>query len=316
MEKITYQPLIAHFRQSDELYNQLYLDHTLRYGAVDKQLLGKWIVQVIEPIIRETSKHNPESLPSVFKAFYTGLLQLLGNGLAMTFEQEYRQLWGLCNHIPAIAGHAPSKVLKALGNALVSIRAYQPSKTFTWIGLMDKTIGSCVSLDDLLNCGRMNAWFCGLAHLREKCKAILPNLPVELKSKLEAHCPVAQPLEKIFSQSWIQKDAPGFIEGAGGFAGFGSGFMQPPLLADAGDYVLAGDSENKYLLFADIFGRVLLPCDPAGFHASTNLSPLKEFRKRYKTGIGDYDDVSSCIMKNNTVFFTRHSSHYIFIYGW
>jgi hypothetical protein len=316
MEKVTYQPLIAHLQQNEELYNQIYLDYTLKHGTIDKNLVSKWIVQVVEPIVRETANHSQESLPNVSKAFYTELLQLLGSGLALTFEKEYMQLWGLCNRIPSIVSRAPSKVLKAFNNALLSIRTYQPSKTFTWIELMHSAIGSCISLDDLLNCGRICAWFCGLAHLREKCKGLLPNLSAELKNKLEEYCPVSQPLEEIFSQLWIQKNSPEFIEGAGGFAGFGGSFMQPPMLAEAGNYVLAGDKENTYLLFADAFGRVLLPCDSANFNASTNLRLLKEFKKTYVNKIGDYDDVSSCVVKNNTLFFTRQSSHYIFIYGW
>lgn len=316
MEKITYQPLIEHLQQNTELYNQLYLDGELKYGIIDRHLLSKWVIHVVEPIVRETSKQQQESLPNVFKVFYIELLQLLGSGQATTFKTEYQQLWNLCNEIPSVVNHAPSKVLKALNSALHSVRTYQPSRTFTWIDLMNKTISSCASLDDLLNCGRMNAWFCGLAHLRDKCRELFPRLSQGLRKLLEENCPLHQSLEKVFSEVWADKSSPEFIGEVGGFVGFDGNFIQPPLLSDAGNYVLAADSENAYLLFADAFGNVLLPVDTKNLGAHNNLQSLKEFRKKYGSELAVYDDISSCIVKNNTVFITRHSSHYIFIYGW
>ena len=305
MEKISFAPLVAHLREQHAYYNQVYLDHELQHGIADGNALRKWIVEVVEPVLIHTTKDDPDKLPSVFKAFYNELLKLTGSRVLVSHEKEYRELWRVLVKMPVLFRTYPAKILSSLHNALQSVRTFQPTMTLKWIELMDKTVSVCASLDDLLHCGRFNAWFCGLAHLREKCK--LDALSPPLRNKLQEQS--TQPLEKLLAQSWIDKMNPVFIDTPGGFTGLNGAFVQPPLLKDVGDYVVATDNGNAFLLFADEFGSVLLPTTATT--KTESIISLRQFRELVL-----FDDVSSCVIKNNTLFLTRHSSHYIYIYGW
>ena len=316
VEKITYLPLVTHLQGNAEFYNQVYFDYEFKYGSIDKNKLSTWIVRSIEPIVREVTANNHASLPDIFRAFYLELLKLSSSGLAVTYEKEYEALWNLCNKIPSIVIVSPSQVLKSLNNALQTIRRHQPAMTLRWIELMNETVSSCVSIEDLFNCGRINAWLCGLAHLREKCKRTLLDLSPAMKSSIEKSYPLSMPLENFFGQLWVDKEQPQFIKEAGGFVGFGGEFTEPPLLGDGGNYVLAMDKQNAYVLFADEFGRALLPCSYSNITPSRSMQPLKDLRKNYKNELAVYADISSCLIKDNTLFLTRYSSHYIYIYGW
>lgn len=311
MEKINFPPLIAHLRDQHAFYNQLYLDHELKYGKADGTILHKWIAQAIEPVVIEITKDDADKLPAVFKAFYSELLKLTGSRVLISNENEYRALWQACVKMPVLLRTYPAKILTALHAALQSVRMFQPAMTLKWIELMDSSVAVCVSFEDLLHCGRMNAWFCGLAHLREKCKEQFNAISPALKNKLQEHC--TQPVEKLLEQSWLHKKHPLFIDAPGGFTGLSGAFTQPPLLKDAGGYVLATDNESSFLLFADEFGSVLHPTQISG-SASTNS--LKIFEKQFGSYVVLFDDVSSCVLQNNTLFVTRYSSHYIYIYGW
>ena len=77
MEKITYPPLVAHLQDQHNFYNQLYLDHELKYVMADTQLLHKWIVGVIEPIVVEATKNNQQRLPDIFKEAATYVDKIL-----------------------------------------------------------------------------------------------------------------------------------------------------------------------------------------------------------------------------------------------
>lgn len=316
MERLSHPPLIAHLREQHGVYNGLYVDHELKYGRPYGRSLQQWIVRDVEPAVAAIAQNRTDRLPAVFKAFYRELLRLAGSGLLFSHEAEYRALWRVCAKAPGIVSLSPVAVLSSLHAALQSVRSLRPAKTTSWLSLMEATVTACTSLEELLNCGRMNAWFCGLAHLREKCGEQFPKLSDGLKEALQTNSPLRQPLENLFAAHWFNKGGPVFIEAPGGFTGWSGAFISPPLLREAAPHVLAADGEAAYLVFADEFGSVLLPVGGSRSTANGNLSPLKTFREKFGAHLVPYDDVSSCVLKNNTLFFTRHSSHYIYIYGW
>lgn len=316
MERLSHPPLIAHLREQHGVYNGLYIDHELTYGRLNSRSLQQWIVRDIEPAVAAITQNRTERLPVVFKAFYRELLRLAGSGLLFSHEGEYRALWQVCAKVPGIISLSPGPVLSSLHAALQSVRRFRPAMTLRWLSLMETTVAACHSFDELLNCGRMNAWFCGLAHLRQKCSERFPKLPDGLKETLQTNLPLQQPLERLFINHWFNKSGPVFIEAPGGFTGLSGAFINPPLLREAGPYVVAADEETSHLVFADEFGRVLLPAGETRSTANGTLSALQTFREKFGRNLVQYDDVSSCVVKNNTLFLTRRSSHYIYIYGW
>src|SRR5690349_20492677 len=131
MEKVKYQPLLEHLVKSGELYNQLCRDHELHYGEINPQLLTSWIVRVIEPVVSASAKTEAE-VGKVFQCLYKAILPLLGNQLAVSFEQEYQQAWMMLAKAPHLMQSSPARIVTALNSALQTIRAYKPEKVSAW----------------------------------------------------------------------------------------------------------------------------------------------------------------------------------------
>ena len=58
MEKINFPPLIAELTANSALYNQWYNDTELKYGTLSTPILMSWMVEVVQPIVLETSALN------------------------------------------------------------------------------------------------------------------------------------------------------------------------------------------------------------------------------------------------------------------
>jgi hypothetical protein len=318
MEKITYPPLVAHLQDEAVFYNQLYQRNELKYGPIDRSLIARWVVHVVEPIIREVDTRHPDRLPEVFKVFYSHLLQLLGNKAGIVHEAEYQATWKLCMTIPALTGQFPARLVAALHAGILSIRTYQPDKTLHWLSLMEYTGKSVQSLDEFLAVGRVNAWLIGMAHLREKAQEEFSNLRADLKQELQRNTPNVD-IGQALGQDWLGTSQPAFIGEAGGFIGHGGYFTAPPKVATIGDHVLATDGRQSGAFFADTLGQVLVtevPVQTSEILEKASKKPLDAFKAKYGKQLIPFDDVTSAIMHRSTLVLTRASSHYLYVYGW
>ncbi len=310
MEKITYSPLVDHLKKSEERYDQLYREAVLRYGAVDKLLLTHWMVSIIEPIIRLIPE---ERISKVFLELYSELLQLLGSQRGIIYEQEYQAAWLICKSNPSLIEVAPYRIIKAIDSALDSIRTFKPLKANEWIILMSKLIPQCKTVDEFLACGRIGAWMCGLAHLRIKSMESLNQLPGDLRELITAN------KTGELSQTWSIGKTPRFIKEVGGFRGMNGPFIYPPQVALVNDTIFVADARTSCALFIDSFGDVLLPDVPLSADEiirQSNVKAFEEFKKTFGKDIVPFDDISSCVVLDSTLIISRHTSHYLFVYGW
>lgn len=316
MEKITFRPLIDHLGKSGELYNQLYHQHELRYGSLSPQLLTSWIVRVIEPVVVAVATDESQA-GKVFNAFYRSLLPLLGNQLAITYEHEYQQAWAMLAKNAVLTQEAPAKIISAVNNALTTLRIYQPGKVLRWIGLMDQTIAMCKTVDDLLRCGRIYAWLCGLAQFRQRAMDDIVATAPELKAVMERASSTS--LYDVIGRHWFLGDEPSFAGIAGGFRGLEGPFRIPPKVALVGKQIVATDDQGTCALFADSFGSILISDTPfvaPEIMARASRQPFLEFQSRHGKRLVPFDDVTSAVMVMNTLVMTRESSFYLYIYGW
>lgn len=316
MERITFLPLIAHLDERSDYYNQLYRENELKYGAMDHSRIASWMVNSIEPIIKNNNASNPDKLPLLFKTFFTELLSILGNNSGIEYEDEYRIAWALCLKNPSLVGMSPSRILKAIDSALESIRSFQPENVSKWITLMDHIIDNCNTVDEFLACGRIFAWLCGLAHLKSRAEIEFSKLRSDLKQVI---IDADSRLISAFESDWTNLDHPDFVGEIGGFVGLGGSFMAPPMVAQIGGKVFVTDRKSSYLLFADNFGKVLLPNIPISAEKivqEATTAGFKAFVSKHGKNIIPFDDVSSSVLQNSTLVLTRKSSHYLFVYGW
>lgn len=316
MEKITYKPLIEHLQQSGDLYNQMYRDSEIRFGAIPKGVIVSWIVQVIQPIVSATSEGKAEQVSKTFQALYKTLLTLLGSQLGVTYEQEYQSAWLMFEKNPHLM-QSPLRVVDALNSALVSIRQYQPAKVATWISYMHKTIADCKTIDDFLKCGRIYAWLCGMAYLRDRALRDLSTMGDDFRRIFEKRTGYA--MDSTVAKYKMRYETPTFAGVVGGFIGNGGPFHIPPRVALVEDQIIAADNHGTCALFADSFGSMLLPGVPIKFetvHAEATQNPFTVFQSKYGKQKIPFDDVNAAVLKDGVLVLTRESSYYLFVYGW
>ncbi|MFZ6008786.1 MAG: hypothetical protein ACOYXT_00445 [Bacteroidota bacterium] len=316
MEKITYKPLIAHLKQSGDQYNQLYEEQEMRFGTLSPAVVYSWIVKVLEPIVAATA-HDEILAGKIFQILYKRLLPLLGNQLAVTYEQEYQSAWMMLKKNPHLMQTSPLRVLEALNSALLSIRRYQPAHVSEWITLMDQTIADYKTVEDFLIAGRVYAWLCGMAHLRDQALRDSTLLSADLISLIEKRS--GHTLDLLRQRRWMPFDKPAFAGTAGGFSGLQGTFTTLPMVALIENQIIASDHENTCALFADSLGSVLLTEIPIRAGDVKNQADQKAwtiFRSQFGGEVIPYDDVSSAVIKDHTIVFTRRSSFHLFIYGW
>lgn len=316
MEKITFRPLIDHLGKSGGLYDQLYREHELRYGSLSPPLLTSWIVGVIEPVVVAAAEDEAQA-GKVFSCFYRSLLPLLGNQLAVIHEREYQQAWAMLAKNAALMRHSPATIVNAVNSALLTLRRYQPGNVLRWISLMEQTIARCKTTEDFLRCGRIYAWMCGLAQLRQQAMDDLMVMSYELKAELENVSSTS--LYDVIGRHWFFEKQPSFAGVAGGFTGLGGPFRNPPRVSMIGAQIVAADDQIVCALFADSFGSILIsetPFQAPEVAAQASLEPFQTFQSRYGRRLIPFDDTTSAVMAVNTLVMTRKSSFYLYIYGW
>ncbi len=315
MEKIKYAPLIQHLKENEEFYNKLCRSYELQYGLLENMVLRSWMVKVIEPVIIEIDASYSDKLPVVFNALFSELLRILGNNTGRVFEEEYMAAWNLLKRIPAIVIAHPSRVIRAIDSGIEAIRLFHPEKVLSWISRMNNSIGSCVSLDEILTLGRVYAWQAGMAHLRSRVISELSVLP-----KLhEIIFPEDKSLKKALQCEWPEYKKSTFAGEAGGFVGNGGYLQSSPLVALIENEILVTDGKVTCAFFADQFGKVLLPeipVMPETIIQKSDNDSLAFFKSKHGEHVIPFDDITSCVIKHSTFVLTRRSSHYLYVYGW
>jgi hypothetical protein len=317
MENVSYPPLVEHLKENWQHYNQLYYEEELKFGMIDRNVLSDWIVQVIEPILIQCSQAIPESLPTTFKAFYSSILKLLGSKHALFYENEYRKAWQMCLLMPHLVARDPQRITNSINTALVSLREYQPEKLHKWLSMMHEVVSQCKSVEDFLNCGRVCAWACGMAHLRSRIKNIYPGLADNIREALSAQTGQGQP-EQLLNQRW-KTSSFDFSGCAGGFIGYGKGFVQPPRVAEIDGQMVVTDTESCSVLFADAYGTELHKASqylPEEVYYKSNTKALIRVGGGKIKFNNPFSDVSSCVDLHSTFVLTRESSFYLFIYSY
>jgi hypothetical protein len=318
MEKISFPPLVAHLHEQEAYYNQLCHTYEIQHGAMEASALSSWMVQVIEPSLQAIAVQHPEQIPTVFKAFFNELLKILGGSAHSYIEGEYRAAWFMLQLIPNLLAMQPLRLLKAVNGAIDSIRVHQPDKVNVWIENMGKLAPHCSTVDEFLNCGRIVAWSLGLAQLRDKALAACKSIKPTLKTLIEEQCLQGIVLEIALGSNWHNITQPEFSGEAGGFIGYGANFTQAPLVALVDQHIVATDHKTCNILYADSFGKVLLPEVPYPVEnvvQQINLQAWWRFVEKYGKKIIGFEDVSSSVMLNSTLVLTRTSSHYLYIFA-
>lgn len=310
MEKVTYQPLLELIRQNADSLNQALKATMSATPAFRTDEIAGWVNRVIEPL---------------FKAFFCQdagkdyrLLDLLWRDMLATLSRRetLAHLPGaaasrlLLTLKPSIFAGNLSAMLKAMTSAYTRISRYSPQAAEKWLTIMPKAIDAAENSDEVMAAGRLAAWKCGMAHLHSRLKHARQPSESVLKAIFEET--PAEPASLL--QRWPGKNpAP---VAAGAFSGLGGIFAAPPRVCLHENQIFASDGLSCAAVFADCHGSVLCDCSEAFIAAlEFTASPTDSASAGARKILVQYDDLTSWVLHEQTLYLTIASSHSVFIFG-
>jgi hypothetical protein len=319
MEKISLPQLIAELSDHSALYNQWYKESEMKYGTIPSQTLANWIVEVVEPIVEATIAVNSasEKVHEIVKALYLETLKLIGSGLAIRYEDEYKAAWLLMAKMPNLVVKFPIKTILLLNDVLLNLHNYAPKKISYWCKLIESNAVEIKTIEDFKIVGRICAWKCGLAHIRTRLKADYAALSENLQHTILQNLGSDITAYDLFENPWSNSNTK--FEGVqGGFVGTTGYFEHPPRLAQIGEHIFVSDSKSSYALFADQFGKVLLPANAVDAAYIVSKAKQLDTSEKWIEKVNaemDTSTISSVAATKDTLFFTLQNSYFLYVYS-
>ena len=319
MEKISLSQLIVELSDNSALYNQWYKESEMKYGNISSQTLANWMVDVVEPIVEATVALNSatEKVHEVVKALYLEALKLIGSGLAIRYEDEYKAAWLLMAQMPNLVVKFPTKTISLLNDVLLNLHMYAPEKTMYWCKLIVSSRVEIKTIEDFKIVGRIYAWKCGLAHLRIRLNGDFAELSENLQRTILQNLDSDKTADDLFENPWSNRNIK--FEGVqGGFVGTTGFFEHPPKLAQIGEHIFVSDSKSSYALFADQFGKVLLPANAVDAAYIVSKAKQLDTSEKWIEKVNaemDTSTISSVVATKDTLFFTLQNSYFLYVYS-
>jgi len=306
MEKLSYIPLVKHLKEHEEYYSNLLAQYELHHGTVDGNMISSWMINSIQPLVERICKGDEGKIFRIHRALFNSLLELKGNGQLIDEVEHFQKAWRILEQVPEIFSTSPGEILKIINQGLKGILTFQREKAQNWIEQMHSLVVFCSNQEEIKSLARILAWFNGLAHLRTKALQNFETLSDRLKQEITSLTGLSLENNENFGEPWGEiRETRKY----GGFIGFEDGiFIQPPLIGLIDGLPMATDSREIVALFNDSFGTVLLK--GLNYPSENILSSVTKTPNSY---INRYDDVSSSVVINKTLIFTRKSSYQIYI---
>ncbi|WP_127336788.1 hypothetical protein [Flavobacterium cupreum] len=319
MEKISLPQLITALSDNSALYNQWYNESEIKYGSLDSHTIAGWMTEVVEPIVKAAVALDvaPEKIQEIVKALYLETLKLIGSGQAIRYKDEFKAAWLLLVQMPGLVVKFPMKIISLLNDVLLNLHQYAPEKIVYWCSLIAKSAADIKTIEDFKSTGRIYAWHCGLAHLRNRLKADFAALPENLQQTIVHTLDLHKNTNQLFANPWIG-DVTKFEGVHGGFKGGAGFFEHPPKLAQIEGNIFVTDSKSSYALFADQFGKVLLPAHTVAANAILSNSKRLESLTKWIGNDSDKIDVqniSSVVVTEDTLVFTLENSYFLYLFS-
>lgn len=311
MEKVTFPPLIALLQESSESLNQILGSAHATNLRLNSEEIPAWFKEVIEPVFQAIYDHNQALSRKVFDALFRDMLAALSVTGTMTDLNMLKQCRLLLKLNPAVTAANPDRVLKSLNTAVTRIYKHSQPAARLWISLMQKIVPLVKTHQELLSTGRVAAWRCGMAHLRE-----LIDCPASINAQISALIFADENCTPDKLKNRWGSDAKITHFAAGGFTGFGGLFARPPRVAVEGGHVFVSDGLRTAALFSDRYGSVFQESPETTYESlSFSLEPIDKAPLEVAKILSRYPDLTSWVYHEATLFFTTSSSHAVFISG-
>lgn len=317
MEKITYKPLIVALHSNRELYNLWYTENQLKYGEIPVDSFTNWMIEVVQPLVQTTVPINDatEKIDEVLKTLYLESLKLTGSHLSIRYKDSYKSAWLLLLHFPKLVVKFPKKIIHLINDVVSNFNNHESQNIPLWCQLMENVAEEIESIEDFKNAGRIFAWKCGLAHLRNTIVSHFYQVNEGLQKSITASFEGSSTIDNLVENPWCEKQLQ-FYGTLGGFIGTTGFFEKPPQVAQINDYVFVTDTVSNYAVFADQFGKILLPAlsidIPSVVTNSKKNTSINSWLANQEKQI-DVANINSIVKTKDTIFFTLNNSHYLYL---
>ena len=241
---------------------------------IDADAFFAHLAQVVDPIVRAVAAEFAEKVDQVTSELYSLSLELISASVigpgakSRQVEQAWRVLLPL---VPRLLAREPGRVAACVTNAMHNLETGVRTRSGDWLDAMKAILPHCATVQQLLDCGKLIAWRCGLAQYRAGALAVARQMDAALAAgalglpATTAGSALHVALDRMAGNPWLTPaealSGAGdpkrlrLVRRAGAFRGFGGPFLRPPVVVRAGDQWLVSDGETTFGLIADAFGE-------------------------------------------------------------
>jgi hypothetical protein len=258
-------------RERREWFNQRFAREQWEHPNLSPEGFKALLGRVLDPLTSALARGNDgDALPKAVQTLYDRLLNLYARNLVGEKRpgEWIQRCWETL--LPDLAPQIlqdPGRVTAACCNAIHNLSRTPGGDPEAWLQSMRALGTTLPDADTLLQAGQVLGWRCGLAQYRLSALERAPSLPKAALRPIFSLPPEVSPdaaLAEMRKDPWWTPDdgmarAPAIRGRVGGFTGFEGPFRTPPLVCSYEGQLIAWDREDTWLLFADAWGRVLLP---------------------------------------------------------
>ncbi len=271
--------------------NTLFRMQRHQHPHLDGKVLNQWLLDVIEPVVRELVDQGVDANELSLAFFELSLELAVHRQLGTQRDDSMRRLW--TRLIPRWGQRLKSDAAAQVGkliNASLFMRQFGNSAVDLWLDLMEQATVLEMNAVDLFEFGQVNSWRCGAAQFRQSaldlCQSMRADSLVLLfgdrvdwtvaNAKKEA-------LTRMNSDPWwnanklAEDRSLKLVNRIDGYRGFGGHFQAPPIVQLQGTDFAISDGHRWWRLYADCYGHNLQRFD----YKNEDFEPL-EIRPPWK----------------------------------
>jgi hypothetical protein len=328
MERLT-GPLAGALQRGRQTFNAKFAAAAKAAHPIDPAEFQDHLRTAVDPIVRGVAAESADRVDLVTDALYDVSLDLFAHGLLGAKAQfpaipaAWRELLPSLAHLVA---REPERVTGAVTNALYNMSRTPGARPLEWLQALKAL--RCQTVVDLLDCGAVLSWRCGMTLYREgalqKARSLAPDMAGRaLGLGLQADVP--RVIEKLVSSPWVRpedclSDSPKelrIVARAGGFRGFAGHFLSPPKVVKMDGALVATDGVTAWQVHADIYNAVLVRCDlPAKTDPATDaaIQPTGTLSWQGRTHrFPELASATAIAATDDTVAVTIATSHHVFL---
>lgn len=316
-------------------FNAAFASARASHPALDQDGFAAHLRGPVALLVGAVDQCAPEQCPAVAAALYNISLELFSRDMlgARARSSLLQRAW--VQLLPLLTVHlaaSPVKLVAGIMNAIHNLAKEAEGVGGAWLEGMIAVAPFCRSGQDVLNCGMVLAWRCGLPHYRRSALSAWSGLPRNLKLLVLRLDPetFAGDLEamgqRLRTDLWYRPGGRGgraeieIVAVCGGFRGLGGPFISPPEVCCLAGELVAIDSECRWVLYADAFGAVFKRGAIAGDAEESRNCPSAGIRKDGTVFFGEMTrkihelgSFSSYASTPDTLIVALKESHYVYL---